>query len=119
MTATGIATLKTMSKRYLGLVKVSSAEAKRMIDDGPLARREFIVMLVREAGGVVEGYWHAGAGDWDIVCLVEMSDDRASGLGAAATLARRAAGLSDAERWIQLFDVDDVAAGLAHMSPTG
>ncbi len=87
-----------------------------MVGEGPLARRGFVSMLVQEAGGTVEGYWLTSSGDWDVVCLVEMADDRSPGLGAAATLARRAAGLTEDERWIELFDAEDVTAALDRMS---
>ena len=101
--------------RFLGLVKVSADEASRMVSDGPLARRDFIELLVREAGGTVEGLWLTNVGDWDLVCIVELADGT-SARGAAATLARRAARLTDRERWIELADVDDVAAAFAEMS---
>jgi len=86
-----------------------------MLEDGPAARRGFVDLLVREGGGVLEGYWLANTGDWDIVCVVDMTADT-SARGAAATLARRAARLTENERWIELADVDDVANELERMS---
>lgn len=86
-----------------------------MVDDGPAARRDFVSLLVRQAGGVVEGMWLTNVGDWDLICLVDMKDQTAA-VGAAATLARRAAGLTEKERWIQLVDIDDVAEVLDSMA---
>ncbi len=86
-----------------------------MVDDGPASRRDFITLLVRNAGGAVEGLWLTNVGDWDLICLVDM-DDQTAAVGAAATLARRAAGLVEKERWIQLVDVADVAAALDTMA---
>lgn len=92
-------------------------EAKRMIDDGPAGRRDFISLLVNEAGGSVEGMWLTNVGDWDLVCLIDMGDQTAA-VGAAATMARRAAGLTERERWIELIDIDDVANAIDAMAGT-
>jgi uncharacterized protein with GYD domain len=59
--------------------------------------------------------WLTNVGDWDIVLLLDM-DDQSSAEGAAATLARRAAGLAVAERWIELIDVDDVAGAIDRLA---
>jgi uncharacterized protein with GYD domain len=101
--------------RFLGLVKVSAEEASRMVQEGPRSRREFIELLVSEVGGTVEGLWLTNVGDWDLVCIVDMQRST-SAAGAAATLARRAARLTDRERWIELADVDLVAEALEQMS---
>ena len=101
--------------RFLGLVKVSAEEASRMVQDGPHSRREFIELLVSEVGGTVEGLWLTNVGDWDLVCIVDM-EQGTSARGAAATLARRAARLTDQERWIELSDVDAVGDALEQMS---
>ncbi len=101
--------------RFLGLVKLSAEEASRMVQDGPRSRRDFIDLLVREGGGTVEGLWLTNVGDWDLVCVVNM-EQSTSARGAAATLARRAARLTDDERWIELADVDGVAEALEEMS---
>ena len=57
-------------------------------------------------------------GDWDLVCVVDMGDRTSAG-GAAATLARRAAGLSSDERWIELVAVDEVASALVALAGSG
>ena len=101
--------------RFLGMLKVSNDEAARMIHDGPRARRDFVDGLVRGAGGVLEGFWLTNVGDWDLICIVNMADETPIS-GAAATLARRAAGFADSERWIELADVDDVAQALEKMA---
>ncbi len=97
------------------MIKVSKDEAARMISDGPRARADLIELLVTEAGGTLEGLWLTNVGDWDIICLVDMGDETPVE-GAAATLARRAAGLTDSERWIELVDVDDVSTTLEKMA---
>jgi uncharacterized protein with GYD domain len=104
--------------KFLGLIRLSGAEATRMLQDGPLARREFIELIVREGGGTVEELWLTNVGDWDLVCVVDMATGTAA-TGAAATLARRAAGLTGNERWIELAEVSDVADAVQHMSGTG
>lgn len=105
--------------RFLGLVRISPSEARKMVADGPAARRRFFDHLVEGSGGHMEGMWLTNVGDWDVVLLLDM-EDQSSAEGAAATLARRAGGLAVDERWIELIDVDDVAVaieGLAGGSP--
>lgn len=99
---------------YLGLLSLSSEEAGRIVEHGPAERRAFIDLLVREAGGTVEGFWLTDVGEWDVVCLVDMHEPISAGPahGAAATLARRAAGLTRREQWIALADPDDVAGAM-------
>lgn len=104
--------------KYLGLVKVSPTEASRILLDGPLERRGFIEHIVHEAGGKVEGYWLTNVGDWDLVCVVDMGEGTAAD-GAAATIARRAAGLAERERWIELVDVEDVVRALVELGGPG
>jgi uncharacterized protein with GYD domain len=93
--------------KYLGLLKTSREEATRVIRDGPSARRDSLARLVRQAGGTLEGAWYSNVGDWDLICIIEMEDESPV-TGAAATLARRAAGLTSAERWIELAEIDEV-----------
>lgn len=95
-----------MSK-YLGLIKVSTEEAARVLRDTPSARRDHLAHLVEQAGGSLTDAWYSNVGDWDLICIIEM-DDESAVTGAAATLARRAAGLTSAERWIELADIDEV-----------
>lgn len=95
--------------KYLGLIKVSQDEAKRIVHDGVATRRDFLELLVRESGGTLDHYWLTNVGDWDIVCVVDMTDETPVG-GAVASLQRRAAGLTDAERWIELANADPVDA---------
>ncbi len=101
--------------KFLGLIRLSAPEAARTLRDGPGARRDFIELIVREGGGTVEHLWLTNVGDWDLVCVVDMADETAAA-GAAATLARRAAGLTGDERWIELVEVDDVAVALERLS---
>jgi uncharacterized protein with GYD domain len=101
--------------RFLGLVAFSAEEASKMVRDGPRSRRDFFELIVRESGGTVEGFWLTNIGDWDLVCIVNMSDG-SSANGAAATLARKAAHLTVGERWIELVDVDGVADAISKMS---
>lgn len=93
--------------KYLGLLKTSREEATRVIRDGPSARRDSLARRVRQAGGTLEGAWYSNVGDWDLICIIEMEDESPV-TGAAATLARRAAGLTSAERWIELAEIDEV-----------
>lgn len=103
--------------KYLGLLSLSADEASRVVEHGPDDRRAFLDLLVREAGGTVEGFWLTDVGEWDVVCLVEMHDRVPAGPahGAAATLARRAAGLTRREQWIALADPTDVADAMEHL----
>lgn len=101
--------------QFLGMMRLSAAEATRMVQDGPSTRRQFLDRIVHAADGELRGMWLTSAGDWDVVVLVDVPDG-SSAAGAAATLARRAAGLTDAERWIELVEVDDVARALEAMS---
>ncbi len=97
--------------RFLGMVKFSADEAAKMVKEGPAARREHIDHLVQNAHGSVEGMWLTNVGDWDMILLLDMKKG-STAQGAAATLARRAAGLTVAERWIELVDVDDADAAI-------
>ena len=101
--------------KFLGLLTCSTEEAARMVRDGPGSRRDFIDLIVREGGGTVEGFWLTNVGDWDLVCLVDFPDGTPAH-GAAATLARKAARLTERERWIELVDVAEVAAVIEQMS---
>lgn len=104
--------------KYLGLLQLSSDEAAHVVEQGIEARRAFLEHLVREAGGVVEGFWLTDTGDWDIVCLVEMRHESAAhgpAAGAAATIARRAAVLTRREQWIALAEVGDVAEAMEQL----
>ncbi len=101
--------------QYLGLIKVSADEASRILRDGPTARRDHFAHLVEEAGGTLDQAWYTNVGDWDMVCLVTMTDSSPIS-GAAATLERRAAGLTAAERWIELAAVDDVTVALERLT---
>jgi uncharacterized protein with GYD domain len=101
--------------RFLGLVAFSAEEASKMVRDGPRSRRDFFELIVREGGGVVEGFWLTNVGDWDLVCMVDMPEG-SSVHGAAATLARKAAHLTIRERWIELIDVDAVAEVIERMT---
>lgn len=101
--------------RFLGLLTFSTGEAARMLQDGPGSRRAFFDLIVREGGGTVEGFWLTNVGDWDLVCLLDLPDGTPA-LGAAATLARKAASLTERERWIELVDVDEVDAVLKGMA---
>ncbi len=100
--------------KYLGLLKISKEEAARVIRDGPSARRDSLARLVKQAGGELDGAWYSNVGDWDLICIIDM-DDESPVTGAAATLARRAAGLTSAERWIELADIDQVTEVLHQM----
>ncbi len=102
--------------KYLGLIKMSQNEASRIVHDGVLSRRDFLEMLVRKSGGTLDHYWLTNVGDWDIICVVDMTDSTPVG-GAVASLQRRAAGLTDAERWIELADVHAVEAVLREGLP--
>lgn len=104
--------------RYLGMVKVSADEAAKMVQEGVRSRRDHLERLVAESGGTVEGMWLTNVGDWDLVLLLDMNDQSTAG-GAAATLARRAAGMSLEERWIELVDVDETAEALASLGGGG
>lgn len=95
--------------KYLGLIKISPEEASRVLRDGPSARRDHLAHLVRQAGGSLSGAWYSNVGDWDLILIIEM-DDESAVTGAAATLARRAANITSAERWIELADIDEVAS---------
>ncbi len=97
--------------RFLGMVKVSAEEAAKMVRDGPAARRDYLQHLVHEAGGSIEGMWLTNVGDWDLILLLDMHQGTTAD-GAAATLARRAAGLAVSERWIELVDVDTAQAAI-------
>jgi uncharacterized protein with GYD domain len=101
--------------QYLGLIEFSTEEASRALRDGPTARRDHLAHLVAEAGGSLTSAWYSNVGDWDLICIIEM-DDESPVTGAAATLARRAAGLTTTERWIELAEIDAVDAALAKMS---
>jgi uncharacterized protein with GYD domain len=85
------------------------------VHDGPGERRDFFDLIVREGGGTVEGFWLTNVGDWDLVCILHLPDGTAA-VGAAATLARKAARLTERERWIELVDVDEVDAVIGRMS---
>ena len=100
---------------YLGLIKMSSAEASRVVRDGPNTRRDQLARLLEEADGTLRDAWYTNVGDWDFICIVEMAD-ASPVTGAAATLARRAAGLTTSERWIELAEISDVADALEKMS---
>lgn len=100
---------------YLGLIKLSTDEASRVLRDGPSARRDRLARLVDNAGGTLSHAWYSNVGDWDLICIVDMADESPV-TGAAATLARRAAGLTSAERWIELAEIDAVTAELVHMA---
>ncbi len=101
-------------RKFLGLWRLSESEAKRMIEEGLDVRTDFIELLVRDAGGTVDGLWLANVGDWDVVCIVSIPEGTSAG-GAAATVARRAAGLTSHERWIELAEIDDVSTALHEM----
>lgn len=101
--------------RFLGLLKLAPEGARLVIDDGPSARREHYQRMAAEAGGTIEGSWLTNVGDWDLVLLLDVPGATAAE-GAAATLARTAAGSYVAERWIELIDLDDVAEALASMT---
>jgi hypothetical protein len=108
---------------YLGLLQLSADEATRMVERGVQERYEFLQLLVREAGGTMEGFWLTDIGEWDVVCLVRMgmtAESSSEGqsvpaMGAAATLARRAAGLTRREQWIALADVADVDTAMEQL----
>ncbi len=100
--------------RFLGLLRLSESEAKRMVEQGLEVRKDFLELLVRDAGGTVDGFWLTNVGDWDVVCIVTIAEG-SSADGAAATVARRAAGLTSRERWIELADASDVAVALQQM----
>ena len=100
---------------YLGLIKMSSEEASRVVRDGPTIRRDQLARLVQEADGTLRDAWYTNVGDWDMICIIEMADSTPV-TGAAATLARRAAGLTSSERWIELAEIDEVAEALEQMS---
>ncbi len=102
--------------RFLGMLKVSAEEASKMVKDGPVARRQYLEHLVHHVNGEVEGMWLTDVGDWDVVLLLDMKNGSSAAGGAAATLARRAAGMTVAERWIELVDVDDVQSALTTMA---
>ncbi len=104
--------------KYLGLLQLSADEARRVVERGIEDRHVFLELLVREAGGTIEGFWLTDGGDWDVVCIVDMADaperpERAR--GAAATLARRAAGLTRREQWIALAEIADVAEAMERL----
>ena len=101
--------------QYLGLIEFSTEEASRAVRDGPAARRDHLARLVAEAGGSLTNAWYSNVGDGDLICLIQMEDESPV-TGAAATLARRAAGLTTTERWIELADIDDVDAALSKMT---
>ena len=101
--------------KYLGLLKLSTDEASRVLRDGPSTRRDRLARLVHDAGGTLSDAWYSNVGDWDLICIIEMEDESPV-TGAAATLARRAAGLTSAERWIELADIDEVTTVLAKMA---
>ena len=100
--------------KYLGLIRVSTTEAERVLRDGPSTRRDHFARLVADAGGTLTGAWYSNVGDWDMVCIIDM-DDESPVTGAAATLERRAAGLTAAERWIELAEIDEVDRALKTM----
>ena len=100
---------------YLGLIKMSTEEASRVVRDGPKTRRDQFAHLVQEANGTLRDAWYTNVGDWDLICIVDMADPSPV-TGAAATLARRAAGLTSSERWIELAEINDVADALEEMS---
>ncbi len=104
--------------QYLGLIEFSTEEASRALRDGPSARRDHLALLVGEAGGSLTDAWYTNVGDWDLICIIQMEDESPV-TGAAATLARRAAGLTTTERWIELADIDDVDTALKAMTGTG
>jgi len=106
---------KNLMAKYLGLIKTSSDEASRVLRDGPSARRDRLARLVQDAGGTLADAWYSNVGDWDLICIIDMADESPV-TGAAATLARRAAGLTSAERWIELADIDEVTAVLSRMA---
>ena len=101
--------------KYLGLIKTSAEEASRVLRDTPSVRRDHLAHLVDQAGGSLTHAWYSNVGDWDLICIIDMTDESAA-TGAAATLARRAAGLTSAERWIELADIDDVTRVLQTFS---
>ncbi len=101
--------------RFLGMLKVSAEEASKMVKDGPIARRAYLEHIVRNAHGVVEGLWLTDVGDWDMIVILDMKEGSSAG-GTAATLARRAAGMTVAERWIELVEVDDVEKALTTLA---
>jgi hypothetical protein len=94
------------------MVKVSADEASKTVREGARARRDYLDHLVQSAGGTIEGMWLTNVGDWDLILLLDMKEG-STAEGAAATLARRAAGMTVAERWIELVDVDAAEEALA------
>lgn len=107
--------------RFLGLMAMTHEEASKAVSDGLPARRQYFEHIVGEAGGTIEGMWLTNVGDWDLVMLLDLPGGTPA-RGAAATLARKAAGEHGAERWIELIDLDDVANALSAMaagSPAG
>jgi len=101
--------------RFLGLVTLTQDGAAKILQDGLEARRRYYEHIVGSAGGTVEGIWLTNVGDWDVIMLLDIPGETPAE-GAAATLARKAAGVGAAERWIQLVDFDDAASALAAMA---
>jgi hypothetical protein len=101
--------------RFLGLLRMTPDEAAKTVREGLPTRRRYFEHIVAEAGGTVEGMWLTNVGDWDLVLLLDMPGETPAE-GAAATLARKASGATAEERWIELVDVDDVAAVLTRMA---
>jgi len=101
--------------RFLGMVKLAPDGAKRMLDVGPVARREHFERAAAQVGGCVEQMWLTNVGDWDLLMLVDVPGNGPAG-GAVATLARTATGEHASERWIELIDLDDVALALAEVT---
>lgn len=100
--------------RFLGMLELTPEEAANMVRTGPVDRRDYLRHLVGKAGGTLEQMWLTNVGDWDVILLLDMPDETPAE-GAAATLARKAARMTIAERWIQLSDVEDVALAIDQM----
>ncbi|MEZ5228635.1 MAG: hypothetical protein R2710_18780 [Acidimicrobiales bacterium] len=76
--------------RFLGMLKVSSEEAAKMVKDGPVARRSYLEHLVHHVHGEIEGMWLTDVGDWDVVLLLDMKEGSSAGGAATSPAERRA-----------------------------
>lgn len=101
--------------KFLGLITLTHEGAAKMLKEGLDSRRRYYEHIVGNAGGTVDGIWLTNVGDWDMVMVLDIPGETPAE-GAAATLARKAAGANAAERWIELIDFDDAGAALAAMA---
>ena len=103
--------------RFLGLITLSEAGAKHLVDTGLCDHRDFLGRLIEKNGGTLESMWVSNVGDWDLIMIVDVPEGTAHE-GAAATLMRRANGQHAAEHWVELVDIEATDSALRSLGMT-